>query len=109
VIVRANLEKLPNTRLKQAQTPKIIVAGMTKRLECAVDTKGEVLAGKSTTIIIPKSANDLCYLAGILNSNLIDYWYNSVYGGNKLSGGYLRIGRSQLASIPIRIIDQNNP
>ena len=109
IIEAANHSKLPATRLNQARTPKIIVAGMTKILECGVDIDGTVLAGKSTVVVMPLRNDDLLYLLAILNSSLISYWYNTVYGGNKLSGGYLRIGRSQIASIPIRAIDFDNP
>jgi len=36
-----------------------------------------------------------------LNSRLITFYYKTVFGGNKLQGGYLRIGPPQLRSIPI--------
>ena len=52
---------------------------------------------------------NLKYLVGVLNSNLVDYYYNATYGGNKLSGGYLRIGPPQVKTIPIRTIDFDNP
>ena len=52
---------------------------------------------------------DLKYLVGLLNSKLINYFYNSAFGGNKLSGGYLRIGPPQVKTIPIRMIDFDNP
>ncbi len=99
---------LPTKRRQQAKTPKIIIAGMTKRLECAIDIWGNYLAGKSTTIVMSDKCN-LNYLVGILNSNLVDYFYNATFGGNKLSGGYLRIGPPQVKTIPIRTIDFDNP
>ncbi|MEM7773497.1 MAG: N-6 DNA methylase, partial [Cyanobacteria bacterium P01_A01_bin.37] len=40
-------------RYQQAAAAKIIVAGMTKRLECVADEYGCILAGKSTSIIRP--------------------------------------------------------
>ena len=104
IIPVANETKLPRQRFKQAITPKIIIAGMTKRLECALDSDGKILAGKSTTIIISKQYK-LKYLIGILNSSLISYYYKAMFGGNKLGGEYLRIGPLQLKTIPIRTID----
>jgi hypothetical protein len=95
--------KLPATRRKQALSPKLIVAGMTKRLECAPDLRGRMLAGKSTSIIISKV--DLRYLLGLLNSRLVNYYFATTYGGNALQGGYLRIGPPQLKTIPIRTFD----
>jgi hypothetical protein len=95
--------KLPKTRRKQALSAKLIVAGMTKCLECAPDLNGRMLAAKSTSIII--STLNLRYLLGLLNSQLINYYFTTTYGGNALQGGYLRIGPPQLKTIPIRTCD----
>ncbi|MBN1795923.1 MAG: hypothetical protein JW804_04560 [Sedimentisphaerales bacterium] len=107
VIPLENEGSLPSKRLKQSKLPKIIIAGMTKRLECAIDLNGEYLAGKSTSIIF--SSQNLKYLIGLLNSKLISFYYINTFGGNKLQGDYLRIGTPQLRSIPIRMIDFDNP
>jgi adenine-specific DNA-methyltransferase len=93
--------KLPHKRLEQAKTPKIIIAGMTLRLECVLDMEGEYLAGKSTSVIFPRT--DLRYMLGLLNSKTVQYLYSTVFSGNKLSGGYLRVGPPQLREIPIPI------
>lgn len=44
-------QQLSPQRQQQATQPKLIVAGMTRRLECALDERGGILAGKSTSII----------------------------------------------------------
>jgi hypothetical protein len=103
VVESADKARLPPTRARQAMTPKLVVAGMTLRLEVVGDIRGEVLAGKSTTIIM--STLDLYYLLGLLNSRLVDYFYASRYGGNRLAGGYLRVGPPQIRMIPIPSID----
>ena len=64
------------------------------------------MAGKSTSLLFPSS--DLSYLLGVMNSRLIDFFYRTVYGGNALSGGYLRIGPPQLKEIPIRCLNLDN-
>jgi len=97
------IRKLPATRRKQALSPKLIVAGMTKCLECAVDLRGQMLAAKSTSIII--STLDLRYLLGVLNSRVVNYYFATTYGGNALQGGYLRIGPPQLETIPVPTFD----
>jgi hypothetical protein len=94
---------LPHKRLEQAQTPKIIVAGMTLRLECVLDMEGEYLAGKSTSIVFPRT--DLRYMLGLLNSKTVQYLYSTVFSGNKLQGGYLRVGPPQLREIPIPVLN----
>jgi len=51
------------------------------------------------------SSIDLKYLLAVLNSKLINHWYAETYGGDRLQGGYLRIGPPQLRTVPIRLID----
>jgi len=106
IIRRKDLHCLPKMRRKQAESQKIIVAGMTRKLECYLDDNRQYLAGKSTTVIF--SEVDLRYLVGILNSTLITYIYKNLFGGDALAGGYLRIGPPQLKKIPIRIIDSGS-
>ena len=76
---------------------------MTKRLECTVDRDGAILAAKSTSIVFPEKI-DLCCLLGILNSKVVSFFYSSVFGGNKLQGGYFRVGPPQLKRIPLPVI-----
>jgi len=71
-----------------------------------LDLRGEYLAGKSTSLIFWQG--DLRYLTAILNSTLINFFYNTQFGGDKLQGGYLRIGPPQLRMIPIRLVDSSN-
>lgn len=103
VILKEQQLLLPKKRLQQAKTPKIVVSGMTLVLESAIDLDGSYLAGKSTFIIF--SELNLLYILGILNSKLMSFYYRNAFGGNTLQGGYLRIGRSQLATLPFKIID----
>jgi len=107
VVPAGKLSKISATRVEQSKQPKLIVAGMTKHLECVVDTTGEIMAGKSTSLLFPSS--DLKYLLGIMNSRLVDFYYRTVYGGNALQGGYLRIGPPQLKEIPIRRLNLDRP
>lgn len=94
-----DIAAVSSTRARQTQSPKIVIAGMTLRLECALDSTGSVVAGKSTTIVLPRV--DPHYLLAILNSKLVEQWYEAVFGGNKLAGGYLRVGPPQISEIPI--------
>ena len=106
-VIPVDLEKkLPSKRREQAKLPKIIVAGMTKELECAIDLEGAFLAGKSTCIIF--SSINLKFLLGLLNSKLLSFYYRTIFGGSSLAGGYLRIGPPQLRTIPIPSIDYSN-
>lgn len=97
------LNKFP-TRYEEACLEKIIVGGMCKKLECFYDS-GEVLAGKSTTVIF-KSKYSLKYIIGILNSKLITFFYSSFFGSLSLAGGFYRIGAPQLKDIPIKFVEE---
>ncbi|MBD2462652.1 N-6 DNA methylase [Oscillatoria sp. FACHB-1407] len=106
VVGRSQAQQLPQKRWQQASQPKIVVAGMTQGLECALDATGGILAGKSTSVVC--STVDLRYLLGILNSSLIRLYFVSHFGGNSLQGGYLRVGPPQLKQIPIPPPDLEN-
>jgi hypothetical protein len=99
--------KVPRRRLAQAVAPKIIIAGMTKMLDCVGDFSGSLLAAKSTTII--ETTIDLHWLLGILNSRLLSFYYLSVFGGDRLQGGYLRIGPPQLRTLPVPAFKSKDP
>lgn len=104
-VIRAKqCAELPTQRYQQAKRTKLIVAGMTQRLECAIDSVGAILAGKSTSIIwMVEGAIDLRYLLGLLNSQLLSFYFSHSFGGNRLQGGYLRVGPPQLRALPVVI------
>jgi len=99
VVSASNENKLPHRRKEQSKTPKIIIAGMTLRLECTLDSSGNTLAAKSTSIVFGDI--NLTHLVAILNSNLMRFVYDQEFGGDKLQGGYLRVGPPQLSRLPI--------
>ncbi len=115
--------QLPAKRRQQARSPKLIVASMTRQLEVAMDSSGAWLAAKSTTIVMvnpglgthssptqpPRSPLDLRYLLALLNSRLLSFYYTVVFGGDRLNGGYLRIGPPQLRTLPIALVEQDDP
>jgi hypothetical protein len=64
---------------------------------------GTLWAAKSTTIVY--GHYDPHFLAGVLNSRLMSFYYRTVFGGNALQGGYLRIGPPQIRSLPFPRLD----
>jgi hypothetical protein len=100
IVFDADLGALNQTRLEQARSRKIIIGGMTRRLECFYD-EGEYLAGKSTVIILPSGKGSLKYVTALLNSSLISFWYRGFYNALCLAGGYLRINGNEIRTIPI--------
>ena len=107
IIPRKFWHKMSERRLQQARSEKIIVGGMNKRLECIYDS-GNIIAGKSTSIIISNKVN-LLYLLGLLNSKLLSYFYRTTFSGLSLQGGFLRIGPPQLKILPIKTVENTDP
>lgn len=94
-----DLRKVSETRHNQAAHSKIIIANMTIRLEAMLDARGEYMAGKSTSIVIPfKSSYSLL---AILNSKVINYFFTNRFEANHLQGGAIRTGPPELRRLPI--------
>lgn len=102
IIKKEELLKIFPKRYEEASKSKIIVAGMTKNIECYFDETGEYLAGKSTTII-ESTGVDLKFVVALLNSRLMTFLYKNIFKSLSLQGGYLRIGAPQIKELPIII------
>lgn len=100
VIPEEAADALPAKRLADARTPKVIVAGLTRTLEAVLDREGTLLAAKSTTIVTA-TALDLRVIVALLNSSVVRWYYRQVFRGDRLAGGYLRIGPPQLRQLPV--------
>ncbi|MCD7779742.1 MAG: Eco57I restriction-modification methylase domain-containing protein [Candidatus Gastranaerophilales bacterium] len=99
IIKKENIDKISKVRLQQANSPKIIIASMTKEIEAFYDS-GKCLAAKSTTIICGEDERLKC-LTGLLNSKLLSWWYKINYNSLKMSGEALGFGSNEVGSIPI--------
>lgn len=108
IVSKKDLQTYFPKRLKQAESEKLICAGMIKNLECAYDN-GEVLAGKSTAVIYSKSDTySLKYLLALLNSDLYSYLYRNLFSNNSMAGGYLNVSKKQLEKFYFFEIDFKN-
>jgi hypothetical protein len=88
-------------------SPKLIVAGMTTRLESAYDATGVALG--VNVYAITEWAVSAQYLLAILNSAYATYLYRSMFESKHLAGGYLAINKGQLEEVPIRAIVFTTP
>ena len=79
---------------------KIVIAGMTKRLEAAYDSQGLALGVQVYAANQPRE--DAFYLLGLLNSKLISQLFRLRFQAKKLRGGFLAINKGQLGQLPIR-------
>ena len=90
-------------RLQKSRRPKIIVAGLSKRVECFLDTRGEFVGAVSTfSIYHPKddvgALEDLC---GALLSEDASVRFRLELGGNAMGGGNITMKKQFLESFPI--------
>lgn len=99
-VKKSDVKNMNCTRHMQAESNKVIVAGMSSRIEAILD-RGEYLAAKSTSIILSKDLEYLKFILAIINSSFISWVLNIVYNSLKMSGGYLNIGVRELSSITI--------
>lgn len=99
VVLNTDLKRISLKRFEQSNSNKIVIAGMSKTLECFYD-EGLTLAGKSTTIVLGQ-AKDLKFLTAILNSKLVSFWFFNYFKSRKMAGGYINVNKNSLKSIPI--------
>ena len=86
---------------------KIVIAGMTLRLEAAYDEQGLALGVQ--VFAVTDMQDDSRYILGLLNSKLLSYLFRLRYQAKRLAGGYLAINLAQLAKLPIRVLDLQQP
>lgn len=98
---KTELKSFMVNRYNDSMSPKIIISGMNKRLECFLDVDGQYMAGKSTTIVKGK-ASDLKPILAILNSKLMTFCYKNIFKSLSLNDGCFRVGSPQIRSLPIK-------
>ncbi len=80
---------------------KIVVAGLSQRLEAAWDDRGLALGVQ--VFALSDIQVDPQYLLTLLNSKLLTYLFRTRFAAKRLAGGYLAINKGQLAQLPIRL------
>jgi hypothetical protein len=82
--------------------PKILIAGMSRRLEAAWDERGLALGVQ--VFAASQLQLDAHYLLALLNSKLLSYLFATRFAAKRLGGGYLAINKGQLARLPVRVV-----
>lgn len=108
IVLDSDLKLLSSRRFQQASSNKIIVAGMSKRIESYYDN-GQYLAGKSTSIILENKNNlvPIKYILGLMNSKLMSFWITKYFNSIKMAGGFLNIGTKEIGMLPIKKTEKN--
>ncbi len=89
--------------------PKIILAGLTKRIEAFFDEFSQY-AGLVQTFLITSKQLDLSLILAILHSPAYSYYYLKYFGGKEIGGGnYFTIGKQELMASLIPKTLLNDP
>lgn len=98
----ADLTDMLPRRAAQAASPKLLLAGLSARMECFVDSDGSYSCGKAAVQLLPLTPDlDLHFLCGLLNSRLLNWIYRSLFGLRGYSRRAMNIGPRQLELLPI--------
>jgi len=103
-VLPADCRHLTPNKQRLFRERKLIIAGMTRRLEAAPDDRGGLALGVSV-YAVADMIDDSRYLLGLLNSRLLSHLFRIRFHAKHLSGGFLAINKGQLARLPIRVID----
>lgn len=99
-IDRTAFAKLFPKRLRQAESPKIVISGM-RYFECFYDEFGDYIAGKSTIILLnAKNKNVYKVLLAILNSKLISFYIKQSFSTLGIGGG-INFSKDMVAALPM--------
>jgi len=85
--------------------PQILIKEIALKLTIAY-TIGEYCHLTGIYGLISKDLDNK-YVLALLNSKLLNFFYNSYYGLIHLTGGYLKINSSYLKNMPMKIISNN--
>ncbi|MBT7789580.1 MAG: hypothetical protein HN757_11955 [Calditrichaeota bacterium] len=94
-----NLEVIAKSKWKFWFNPKIVIAGMTKRIE-AVYSETPLALGVGIYGIYHFAGYDPKYLLGILNSRFLTFYLNYKFKDKHLAGGYLAINKGTIEKLP---------
>jgi methylase of polypeptide subunit release factors len=97
------IPELTAAKRRLFSSPKIVVAGMSRRLEAAWDDRGLALGVQ--VFAVSECQLDPFYLLPLLNSKLLSYLFATRYAAKRLGGGYLAINKGQLARLPVAMPD----
>lgn len=105
-VAASDLKQMNGNRLIQAKHSKIIVAGMSKRIEAILDG-GNTLAGKSTTIVLCDDVLLLKYILGIINSKLSTFCVSIIFNSLKMAGGFMNVATREVQTMTIpNVVDE---
>lgn len=100
--------KFKSDRWLIGKGPKLVIPGLSKEMKAAVDFSDSLL-GRVYFIRDHDTKYDLGYLAVLLNSYVLNFYYKVMYWPVHLEGGYLRFNSTYLANLPLYEAENSNP
>jgi hypothetical protein len=99
----ATLPASVHRRVAHGRRPKVLVAGLGRRVECFVDAHGRFVGAVSTwTITHPRDDLDALHaLAAVLHGAAVDARLRDELGATALTGGSVTITRRFLDAVPL--------
>ncbi len=96
-------KSVARARARQADTPKILVAGLSKVLEAVCDPAGAMAGVVSTWVVRPRADGLLALwlLEALLNAPALSLVYMGRFRGKEMSGGNTTVGQRELKSLPV--------
>tara|TARA_B100000959_G_scaffold273881_1_gene324990 strand:+ start:235 stop:702 length:468 start_codon:yes stop_codon:yes gene_type:complete len=98
---------LADQKVNFYKDPKIVIAGMTKKIE-AVYIKEPIGLGVGIYAIYNFNNYDPYFLTGLLNSEFYTNYLLSAFKDKHLAGGYISINKSVIENLPFTTIDEKN-
>jgi type I restriction-modification system DNA methylase subunit/predicted type IV restriction endonuclease len=87
---------------------KIVIRQTGDSLIATLDREQFIVRDNMYTIVIKNSSIELCYLLGVLNSNLLNWFYQKIINPEK-GEALAQVKRGHLARLPVRTIDFSDP
>jgi hypothetical protein len=103
-VLQRDCRLLTEAKRRLFAEPKIVIAGMSRRLEAAWHT-GPLALGVQV-FAAAECAVDPFYLLAVLNSKLLSHLFRTRFAAKRLGGGYLSVNKGQLAQLPIAVGEQ---
>ncbi len=106
-VLPAGSGQLTERKRRLFRGPKIVIAGMSRRIEAAWDPGGLALGVQ--VYAAADLREDRRYLLGLLNSKLFSFLFRLRFRAKQLAGGFLAMNKAQLGQLPVRIIGVDDP
>ena len=91
------------------ELPKLLLRDISKRPDCIFDNENFYSVNTLYSIqFIENNGYNYKYLLGLINSNLIAFYFNHRFEEAHVSGGFLRFKKIYTSQIPIRNLDLDN-